>query len=286
MVLGLPTNSRAGLERFREDMRILLRGGGDLASGVAVRLWRAGLRLVIIELAQPLAVRRSVSFSEAVHQGITTVEDIKARLVSSPEKCNPVLEQGEIPVLVDPDMKSLEFIRPSVLIDARMTKRATQIKLDVAPLIIGLGPGFVAGENCHAVIETKRGHTLGRVIWSGKPQEDTGIPEGVADYYAERVLRAPTDGILTTFAEIGDLLGERQLIAKVDGFQIRAPFQGVLRGILPSGIDVSTGLKIGDIDPRGDPSYCYLVSDKSLAIGGAVLEAILSRPELRVNLWG
>jgi xanthine dehydrogenase accessory factor len=244
------------------------------------------MRVVIIELPQPLAVRRSVSFSEAVYQGTTVIEDIKAQLVSSPEMCNSVLNQGEIPVVVDPVMRSLEIIRPIVLIDARMTKRPTHISLDVAPLIIGLGPGFEAGENCHAVIETKRGHTLGRVIWSGKPLEDTGIPEAVADHYAERVLRAPADGTLTTFTEIGDLLEEGQLIAKVDGFQIEAPFEGILRGILPSGMDVSTGLKIGDIDPRADPSYCYLVSDKSLAIGGAVLEAILSRPELRLNLWG
>ena len=267
-------------------MTILLRGGGDLASGVAIRLWRVGLRVVITELSQPLAVRRSVSFSEAVYQGTTVVEDIKARLVHTPEMCKSVLDQGEIPVLVDPDMRSLENIRPLVLIDARMTKRATKIKLNDANLIIGLGPGFSAGENCHAVIETKRGHTLGRVIWNGKPQENTGIPEGVAEYYAERVIRAPKDGVLRTFTEIGDLIEEHQLIAEVDGYQITSPFPGVLRGLLPSGMDVSFGLKIGDIDPRGDPSYCYLVSDKSLAVGGAVLEAILSLPELRVSLWG
>jgi xanthine dehydrogenase accessory factor len=242
--------------------------------------------VVITELPKPLAVRRLVSFSEAVYQEKTSVEDIKARLVSSPELCNSVLEQGEIPVLVDPELRSLEIIRPTILIDARMTKRAPQIRIDNAPLVIGLGPGFIAGENCHAAIETKRGHTLGRVIWMGKPQSDTGVPEGVGDYYAERVLRAQTDGILKTFAEIGDLLDKGQIIADVAGHRIVSPFQGVLRGVLPSGVNVSTGLKIGDVDPRGDPSYCYLISDKSLAIGGGVLEAVLTRPELRMNLWG
>jgi xanthine dehydrogenase accessory factor len=242
--------------------------------------------VVITELQRPLAVRRRVSFSDAVYHGETTVEDIKSKLVNSPQMCNSVIERGEIPVLVDPDLQSLKIIEPSILIDARMTKRAPEIGLEVAPLVVGLGPGFVAGENCHAVIETKRGHTLGRVIWNGKPQDDTGVPEGVSKHTSDRVLRAPADGVLETFAEIGDLIDVEQVIAEVDGFQIVAPFQGVLRGMLPSGLEVSIGLKIGDVDPRGDPSYCYLVSDKSLAIGGGVLEAILSRPELRDNLWG
>ena len=163
-------------------MNILIRGGGDLASGVAVRLWRVGLRVVITEIQQPMAVRRKVSFSEAVYNGETKVEDIKARLIDSPEFCNTTLDQGIIPVLVDPELKYLEILNPPVLIDARMTKRKPLTGLDIAPLVIGLGPGFIARENCHAVIETMRGHTLGRVIWSGEPQADTGIPEVVANH--------------------------------------------------------------------------------------------------------
>lgn len=285
MVLGLPSNSRTGVERFREDMNILLRGGGDLASGVAVRLWRVGLRVVIIELPKPMAVRRKVAFSEAVYQGVTVVEDIRARLVGTAEQCDEILDRGEIPVLVDPILNCLEIIQPAVLVDARMKKRSPETDIDVAPMVIGIGPGFIAGENCHAVIETKRGHKLGRVIWTGKPQEDTGVPEGIANHHSERVLRAPTDGVLETIAEIGDRLDEGQVVGRIEDFQVVAPFQGVLRGILPSGIVVSKGLKIGDVDPREEVSNCYLVSDKSLAIGGGVLEAILSRSELRSKLW-
>ena len=285
MVFGLPPNSRKGVERCREDMNILLRGGGDLASGVAVRLWRVGLRVVITELPNPMAVRRKVAFSEAVYQGVTVVEDIRARLVGIPEQCDEILDQGEIPVLIDPSLNCLKIVRPAVMVDARMKKRFPEMSLDVVPMIIGLGPGFVAGENCHAVIETKRGHKLGRVIWTGEPQENTGIPEGIENHYSDRVLRAPTDGVLEIFAEIGDRLDKGQVIGRIEEFQVVAPFQGVLRGILPSDIMVSKGLKIGDVDPRGEVSNCYLVSDKSLAIGGGVLEAILSRSELRSKLW-
>jgi len=266
-------------------MNILLRGGGDLASGVAVRLWRVGMRVVIAELPEPMAVRRKVAFSEAVYQGVTVVENIKARLIGTADQGEEILDQGEIPVLVDPILNCLEIIRPAVMVDARMIKRSPGTGMDVAQMVIGLGPGFVAGENCHAVIETKRGHTLGRVIWNGKPQEDTGVPEGIENRYSERVLRAPTDGFLEVFAEIGDRLDQGQVVGRIEDFQVVAPFQGVLRGILPSGIFVSKGLKIGDVDPRDVVGICYLVSDKSLAIGGGVLEAILSQPELRSKLW-
>lgn len=266
-------------------MIILLRGGGDLASGVAVRLWRAGLRVVITELPLPMAVRRKVAFSEAVYQGVTMVEDISARLIDNPLQCEKILDYGEIPVLVDPNLEWLEIIQPGVLVDARMLKRSPDTSMDNANMVIGLGPGFDAGKNCHAVIETKRGHTLGRVIWNGKPHEDTGVPEGIVNRHSERVLRAPIDGVLDNLADIGDRLEEGQVVGKIENVQISTPFRGVLRGILKSGTLVSKGLKIGDVDPRDDTSYCYLVSEKSLAIGGGVLEAILSKPELRSKLW-
>jgi xanthine dehydrogenase accessory factor len=157
--------------------------------------------------------------------------------------------------------------------------------MDIAQMVIGLGPGFIAGENCHAVVETKRGHTLGRVIWNGKPQEDTGIPEGIANQTVERVLRAPADGVFEVSSEIGDRLVEGQVVGRIDDFHVIAPFQGVLRGILPSGTYVSKGLKIGDVDPRDVTNNCFLVSDKSLSVGGGVLEAILSWSELRSELW-
>ena len=276
-------------------MLVLLRGGGDLASGVAVRLYRAGLRVLITELPQPLAVRRLVSFAEAVYRGQITIEGVTAHLAEDLEHAMLILEQGDLPVLIDPENQALAVVRlqqsgPIVLIDGRMIKRSPDMGIQ-ADLVIGLGPGFVAGRNCHAAIETNRGHQLGRVIWEGAPQEDTGIPEGLPSGKGVvltpvgRVLRAPVDGVLIAHAEIGVHLEAGQLLAEVAGEPVRAPFKGVLRGLLHPGIPVRRGMKIGDVDPRDDPRYCVTISDKSLAIGGGVLEAILARPDLRRHLW-
>jgi xanthine dehydrogenase accessory factor len=207
-----------------------------------------------------------------------------------------VLQRGELPVLVDPQGSLLPELRscqsdPVVLVDARMTKQAPESDLHSADLVIGLGPGFVAGQNCHAAIETNRGHSLGRVIWQGAPQPDTGLPEGLPSGKgvtlspAGRVLRAPVEGILEAVTQIGEHVEAGQVVASVAGHPIYAPFKGVLRGLLQPGVPVWPGLKVGDVDPRDDPRYCTTVSDKSLAIGGGVLEAILSRPELREHLW-
>jgi len=266
-------------------MIVLLRGGGDLASGVAYRLHRAGLPVVITEIAQPLMVRRTVSFGEAVYRGVTVVEGVTARLVGGSPALGAAFTAGEIPVLVDPDASILNLLHPAILVDARMTKRAPDLGLDAAALVIGLGPGFSAGQNCHAVIETNRGHYLGRVIWDGSPQPDTGLPDEVKDRQEERVLRAPVDGILIGKAQIGDLLEPGQPVAEISGQMILAPFRGVLRGLIHPGIAVRRGLKIGDLDPRADSRYIQYLSDKSLAVGGGVLEAILTRPEIRLRLW-
>ncbi len=261
----------------RDFNMILLRGGGDLASGVALRLHRVGLPVVIIELPQPLAVRRTVSFAEAVYAGACTVEGVTARLVS-PDQLQVALEAGNIPVLVDPSASVLAnaFVtspRKTVVVDARLTKQPPE-PLPVRPLLhIGLGPGFAAGENCDAVIETRRSHTLGRVFWSGAPQSDSGQPEGDP----RRVLRAPEEGIVTGRAQIGDVVEEGETVAVIsDQYSVISPFRGVVRGLIHDGLHVPKGMKIGDVDPRGDPSACYLVSDKALAVGGGVLEAILS----------
>ncbi len=271
---------------------ILIRGGGDLASGVTLRLYKAGFRLLITELPQPLVVRRLVSFAEAVYAGQAKVEGVQAQLVQGINQALRVIEAGQVPVLVDPGAQVLRSFHSNgtgtnlgVLIDARMTKRPPEIGLDSAPLVIGLGPGFVAGENCHAVIETNRGHLLGRVIWDGGPESDTGIPESVAQHQSDRVLRSPAAGALEAFAEIGEHLEPGQPVAAVNGQVVLAPFRGVLRGLVHAGLNVRPGEKIGDVDPRDDPRYCTLVSDKSLAVGGGVLEAILSRPEMRSLLW-
>ena len=263
---------------------ILIRGGGDLATGVAIRLIRSGLRVVVTELAKPLAVRRTVSFAEAVYSGEITVEGYTARRVDDPSdslRILGILGKQQVPILVDPDCSSARLLHPAVIVDGRMTKRPPE-PIGYSPaLYIGLGPGFEAVVNCQAVIETRRGHTLGRVLWRGSPDGDTGAPEGDQT----RVLRAPASGELVTHAEICQHLETGQLIAEVAGEQILAPFAGLLRGLLHPGLTVTRGLKIGDIDPRDDPRLCRMVSDKALSIGGGVLEALLSRSEVRSQLW-
>ena len=262
---------------------ILIRGGGDLASGVALRLHRTGYKIAILELEKPLAVRRTVSFSEAVYEGLQTVEGVTARLVSA-DQLQDTMDAGEIPVLVDPNANILrnQFLtspRSTFVIDARLLKIAPEpLAADVA-FHIGLGPGFSAGENCHAVVETRRGHTLGRVYWSGTAQSDSGQPEGDP----RRVLRAPHKGVLNAYANIGEHVEEGQKIAEIEsktGSQITeiiSPIKGILRGLVRSGLEVTEKMKIGDIDPRDDVSFSALVSDKALSVGGGVLEAILTR---------
>jgi xanthine dehydrogenase accessory factor len=264
---------------------ILIRGGGDLASGVALRLQRAGMRVVIAELAQPQMVRRAVSFGEAVYAGQVTVEDVEALRVADIPEAGEALDQGKIAVLVDPELSCLGDLRPIVLVDARMTKRPPETGLDAAPLVIGLGPGFSAADNCHAVVETQRGHSLGRVFWQGSAAEDTGVPGSIASHNLDRVLRAPKSGQLQPRFAIGDHVRKGEIIAVVDGEAVLAPFDGVLRGLVHSSLLVTAGMKIGDLDPRNEPVYCFRVSDKALAIGGGVLEAMLARPEIRGQLW-
>ena len=271
---------------YKNKAPVLLRGGGDLATGVALRLYRAGIKLVITELAQPLAVRRTVSFSEAVYEGHQNVEGVAARLVER-DQIQVALDANEIPVLVDPHAEALSSNTYYIVVDARLIKTfPAPLPVDV-PLHIGLGPGFHAGKDCHAVIETRRSHTLGRVYWKGTTQPDSGEPEGDR----RRVLRALEDGTLIGYKNIGDHCEAGELIAHIQSkienrkSEIVSPFKGVLRGLIRPGLHVTKGLKIGDVDPRDDPSVCYLVSDKALAIGGGVLEAILSRQEVRNRLW-
>jgi len=263
---------------------ILIRGGGDLATGVAIRLLRSGLRVVVVELSQPLAVRRTVSFAEAIYSGEISVEGITARRVDDPGDSLRILStlaKQQVPVLVDPGCASAMLLHPAVIVDGRMTKRAPE-PIGYSPaLYIGLGPGFEAGVNCQAVIETRRGHTLGRLFWRGGSDPDSGQPDGDP----ARILRAPADGEFITHTEIGQHVESGQAIAEVAGLSVSAPFPGILRGLLHPGLAVTHGLKIGDIDPRDDPRFCQMVSDKGLSIGGGVLEAILSRPDVRSQLW-
>jgi xanthine dehydrogenase accessory factor len=263
---------------------VLIRGAGDLASGVALRLYRSGLNIVMTELPQPLAVRRTVSFAEAVYEGLIEIEGARARRVADPVdtlRVLNVLGAHEIPVLVDPDCMAASRMHPLVIVDGRMAKRAPEPLQHQALMYIGLGPGFRAPENCHAVIETERGHFMGRVIVQGATSEDSARPDGDA----RRVLRAPAEGILESSAHIGQHFNPGEVIATVEGHEVPAPFAGVLRGLLRPGVFAQRGMKVGDLDARDDPRLCTLVSDKSLAIGGGVLEAMLQRPEVRAKLW-
>ncbi len=263
---------------------VLLRGGGDLATGVAARLWRSGFLVLITEIERPLAVRRLVSLAEAVYAGNVEIEDLRAKWVADAAEALQTLERGVIPVMVDPQAAVRDELALSALVDGRMRKAPSELGLGAAPFIIGLGPGFRVGSDCHAVIETHRGHRLGRVIWSGSASPDTGIPESVGGFHLERVLRAPADGVLNDVAPLGKVYEQGEVLARVDGAPLHAPFRGALRGLLHEGMTVSQGLKVGDLDPRAEVAFCFEISDKALAIGGGVLEALLSRSEIRRRL--
>ena len=253
---------------------VIIRGGGDLASGVALRLYRVGFQVAILELDKPLAVRRSVSFSEAVYEGAQTVEGVTARLVSG-DQFQVTLEAGEIPILIDPPANILknQFLTSpasTFLVDARLLKQEPEPLPGNVALHIGLGPGFTAGANCHAVIETQRGHTLGRVHWEGQASTDSRQPDG----NPRRVLRAPSSGSLEAIKGIGDSCKEGEVIAKVNGAPVISPFDGILRGLIHPRVEITEGMKIGDVDTRNNPSLIRLVSDKALAVAGGVLEAV------------
>ena len=263
-----------------ENLPVVIKGGGDLATGAAYRLVRAGFPVLITELERPLAIRRTVAFASAVYEGHITVDGLMARRIDHSSKARGVWAADQIPVLVDPEGASLAALVPAVVIDARMAKHSLDTALHEAPLVIALGPGFEAGQNCHAVIETKRGHDLGRVLWRGCAEPDTGSPGEIGSHTAVRVLRAPSEGHVMPFAQIGDRLSEGQPVASTGGMAVIAPFDGVLRGLIHPSVYVLAGLKIGDIDPRGEERYCFTISDKALAIGGGALEAIFSAPQL------
>ena len=257
------------------DALCLIRGGGDLATGVVHRLHHAGFPVVVLELAQPRVVRRMASVAQAMFDGEITIDRLTARRVTLPDAAD-VIRRRWIPVLADSNGEAITALQPKILIDARMAKSPLDTKMSAAPFVVGLGPGFTAGENCHAVVETNRGHDLGRVIWRGAAQADTGKPEPVLGYEGERVLRAPVSGDLRAKREIGDLIKFGETIACVDDQPVTAKFPGVLRGLIYDGLPVAANEKIGDLDPRCERRYCFTISDKSLAIGGGVLEAVLA----------
>jgi xanthine dehydrogenase accessory factor len=258
-------------------LRVLIRGAGEQASGVAHRLARARLQVVMTEIAHPLCVRRAVSFCEALFEETKEVEGVYARLVASAEEVPAAWKEGVIPLLIDPAAGCRAIIKPHVVVDAILAKRNLGTHKGDAPLVIGLGPGFSAGEDVDVVIETNRGHDLGRVIYDGRAEPDTGVPGEIAGVGAERVLRAPRAGMFRPIKEIGEMVEAGETVAWVEDQPIRSAISGVVRGLLRNGLAVQKGLKAGDVDPRGKRTNCFTISDKARAIGGGVLEAILAR---------
>ncbi len=256
-------------------MLVLIRGAGDLASGIALRLVRAGCDVVMTEIERPLTIRRTVAFSDAVTNRTQTVEDVTAVRAESAEEALKMLGQGRIPVLVDPECACKEVLKPDALVDAILAKRNLGTKIDDAKTVIGVGPGFTAGVDCHAVVETMRGHTLGRVYYKGSALPNTNVPGLIGGFAGERVLRAPADGTFESTRKIGDLVNEGDTVGFVAGQPMKATISGVLRGLIADGVTVKAGMKSGDVDPRGERSYCSLVSDKALSVAGGVLEAIM-----------
>ena len=257
-----------------ESMLALVIGGGDLGTGTAYRLHRAGFKVVVSELPQPSVIRRAVAFASAVYDGQIKVEGVEARLAKGKEEIRSLLKQGIVPVIADPEGKARSLLKPDVIVEARMAKRSLSTTLADAPIVIGLGPGFTAGQEVHAVVETMRGHNLGCVILQGSAQPDTHVPGLVHGYGRERVLWAPCAGRFRSDAHIGDPAEAGQIIAWVEEQPVQAGISGVLRGLLHNKLLVDEGQKVGDIDPRGITEYCFTISDKARAIGGAVLEAI------------
>ena len=258
------------------ELIVAIKGAGEMATAVAWRVYMSNIRqILMLEAPSPLAVRREVSFCEAVLDGSQTVEGIKACSVDNDMAIREAWNREEIAVVVDPDWKMLDRIEPHVVIDAILAKKNLGTHKEEAPLVIGLGPGFIAGQDVHLVIETNRGHNLGKIIASGSAEPNTGIPGPIGGYSEERVLRAPCDGEFKARYAIGDRVKKGDTVATVAAHTVQAKIDGVLRGLIRSSSHVNQGLKLGDIDPRGNVDYCHTISDKARAISGSVLEAIL-----------
>ncbi len=258
------------------EIIIAVKGAGEMASALAWRLYMSNFRkIIMLETDYPLAVRREVSFCEAVHEGGKVVEKVRAVRVQNPDGIKPCWENNEIAVLVDPQWQVLNTVKPEVVIDGILAKKNLGTHTSEAPLVLGLGPGFCAGKDVHLVIETNRGHNLGRLITSGEAEPNTGTPGAIGGFAEDRVLRAPGAGKFQSPRNIGEGVKKDEILGFVAGVEVRAGIAGVLRGLIRPNSQVTKGLKIGDIDPRGDASYCFTISDKARAIGGSVLEAIL-----------
>lgn len=266
--------------RIIRDTLVVVKGAGDLATGVIHRLVRAGFPVIATELAQPTVVRRTVAFAEAVALGTITVEEVTACFVTSLEAIQTTLAKGQVPVVVDPHGTTITRLRPVVLVEATLSKYNSGITMENAPIVIALGPGYEASKDVHAVIETNRGHNLGRVYLHGSAEPNTGVPGAIGGYTIERLLRAEGAGKLYGVRQISDLVQAGEQVAVVrsltnDEYPVTASITGILRGLVRDGLEVTPGMKVGDIDPRAAREHCFTISDKSRAIAGGVLEAVL-----------
>ncbi len=257
-------------------MKILIRGAGDLATGIVSRLYNAGYReIVMTEKAVPLTVRRTVALSRAVYEGRAEVENLTGILATDINDVKFIISQGNIPIMIDEKGEIMNVFKPDVLIDAIIAKKNLGTAIDMAPLVIGVGPGFNAGIDCNYVVETKRGHYLGSVIRTGMAIPNTGIPGDIGGYTIERLIKASADGVMEPLVEIGDVVEKGDIVARTGGKAVYAKMSGMVRGMLQSGVKVTEGLKIGDIDSRCEREHCYTISDKARAIGGGVLEIVV-----------
>ena len=263
---------------MNKEILIICRGGGDLATGIVHRLFRAGYQVLILETAEPAAIRRQVSFCEAVYEGTATVEGVTAERICTAKKqaVEEVLQRGRIPLLVDPDGQSIEVLKPDVVVDAIIAKKNLGTYKEMAPLVIGIGPGFVAGKDVHLVVESMRGHNLARILETGSALANTGIPGNIGGYTKERVIHAAAEGYMKNIHQIGDVVQ-----MSTDGIfsgkfvSVEATIPGVLRGLIREGYHFQKGFKIADIDPReSELANCFTISDKASSIGGSVLEAV------------
>jgi xanthine dehydrogenase accessory factor len=259
------------------DLVILIKGGGEVASAVAHKLTRSRFRVCLTEVAQPVAVSRGVAFCEAIYDGEKEVEGVVARLVTSTEEIDAAWTEGKIPILVDPETEIKDRLNPDIIIDAVMAKKNLNTRINDAPLVIGLGPGFCVGKDVHIIIETNDSERLGKVILSGEAEPDTRVPLNVLGITGERVLRSPASGIFKGIRNMGDLVAAGETVATVDKQPVKARMDGVLRALIRDGLKVEEQTKLGEIDPRQDKELCYTIRPRTRAIAGGVLEAILMR---------
>ena len=257
-----------------DESVVLVKGGGDLGTGVVLRLFQHDYRVVVTELPQPMVVRRTVAVASAIYEERVTIEGVEARRVQDVPGIGAAWAAGCIPVIVDPEAHVVRGLAPHVAVDSIMAKHNTGTTIHDAPIVVALGPGFCVGVDCHAVVETQRGPNLGRVYFSGSTAPDSGLPGLVGGETVRRVLRAPVDGLFVGRVCIGDLVRAGDVVGQVDGQPVTAAIPGVVRGLLTSGVAVRAGAKVGDIDPRGDPTLCSRVSDKAWKVADGVLEAM------------